>query len=342
MKKFFAKLFLFLSPFILAITVYALLDPFKVIRKYNEYYVSDEIIGVSINRGYVSTCMFDNNNEEYKYDSFILGNSRSIFYEIDDWKQYLPENSACFHFDASGEPLYGIYKKIQYLFNKGSHIANTLIVLDYATLKQTRSSSGHLGIIAPQLEQNRNFIPFHLAFFKAFSRPGFTIAYLDYTISGKIKPYMKRNSFLDDRPVHYNPVANEISFPYFEKLIEEGKYYTSERMKVFFSRDFSEQQYSPESINDQQKMMLSAIRNIFQNQRTNYKIIINPLYDQMKLNEQDLVYLENMFGKEHVFDFSGINEITNDYTNYYEDSHYRPQVARKIMQRIYKGTVNEE
>lgn len=340
-KRFFSRLLIFCSPFVLVIMLYVILDPFKVVRKYACYYISDEIPGVTLNRGYVSTCVFDNQNREYGYDSFIFGNSRSIFYEIDDWKQYLHENSSCFHFDASGESLYGIYRKIQYLFNKKVILVNALIILDYGTLKQINSNKGHLYFLAPQLEENKNLALFHQLSFKAFSNPYFMFAYLDFTFSKKVKPYMNKNHFLDDRPLHYNAETNELSYPYFEKLIAEGRYYTPERMKVFTPREFTGQQYSPVVIEDQQKIMLSAIKTIFQNQNTHYRIIINPLYDQLKLNEQDLIYLENIFGKENVFDFSGINEITNDYTNYYENSHYRPHVARNIMQKIYKNT-NEE
>ena len=49
-------------------------------------------------------------------------------------------------------------------------------------------------------------------------------------------------------------------------------------------------------------------------------------------------YTGNYFleGKQNVFDFSGINFITNDYHNYYENSHYRPHVADYIMKEIYK------
>ena len=42
------------------------------------------------------------------------------------------------------------------------------------------------------------------------------------------------------------------------------------------------------------------------------------------------------FGKENVYDFSGINEFTEDYHNYYEAGHYRPLLGNKLLERIYK------
>jgi hypothetical protein len=46
--------------------------------------------------------------------------------------------------------------------------------------------------------------------------------------------------------------------------------------------------------------------------------------------------LQGIFGKENVYDFSGINEFTEDYHNYYEAGHYRPLLGNKLLERIYK------
>jgi hypothetical protein len=54
------------------------------------------------------------------------------------------------------------------------------------------------------------------------------------------------------------------------------------------------------------------------------------------MNVNDLRYLTNLFGKENVYDFSGINEYTESIYNYYENSHYRPYVADEIMKKLYE------
>ncbi len=328
------KILYFLIPFTLLLLLYVVLDPFKIIRKYDNYY-SGKIQAVTLNRDYVSTATFDQYYSQYQYNSFIFGNSRSIFYEIADWENHISPNSNCFHFDASGESLYGIYKKVKYLDNKNADIKNVLLIIDYATLNQVTPRYDHITILSPQLENNANISSFHLAFLKVFFTPKFMFAYLDYKISGVIKPYMKKGYLLDDRPVNYELKTNELSFPYFEQLIEKGDYYTPERMEVFHERK-THQAYSPKVISDKQKQMLREINDIFEKHKTGFKIVVSPLYDQIKLNESDLTYLHSLFGKENVFDFSGINEITNDFHNYYETSHYRPHVARRIMDLIYQ------
>jgi hypothetical protein len=328
------RVILFCLPFILLLAFYLHLDPFKVIKKYQSYYVSDTERGVSLDKDYVSTCTFENNYPVYRYESFIFGNSRSIFYEIADWKLYIDDHSSCFHFDASGESLYGICKKIKYLEQKNVTVNNALLILDSETLMQTEARKSHLFAISPQLENNKNLISFHLCFIKAFLTPKFTVAYFDYKISQRVKNYMKKGNLLDDRIGHYELATNESSYPLFEELIEKGEYYTRERMKVFYHRD-SIQSYESSAIGEKQKKMLIEIHDVFIKNKTDFKIIINPLYNQRKINEKDFRYLVSLFGKEKVFDFSGINEFTSDYSNFYETSHYRPHVAREILKRIY-------
>ena len=87
--------------------------------------------------------------------------------------------------------------------------------------------------------------------------------------------------------------------------------------------------------------LLSQIHELFVDGNTNYKIVVSPLYDQIKLNPTDKSILDSIFGAENVYDYSGINKYTQDSLNYYESSHYRPRVASQIMNEIYGATEDE-
>ena len=317
--------------FLFFLLLYLIYDPFKVIKKYESYYVSDEIQGVVLNRCYVSTSTFENYNSLHHYNSFIFGNSRSFFYRTSDWKSYLDTCSSCFHFNATAEPLYGMYKKILFLDNNNVDIKNALFITDYGSLYCTTSNIGLLFMISPQLENYKNIYTFHSSCIESFFNIKFLVGYFNFKIRGKID-----DEVLDNRIWHYDLKENELSIPIFEKLIDDGEFYTPERMRVFYDRDLTRQTYSPVVIFDKQKQILQEINDIFKKHNTDFKIIINPLYDQKKINESDLIYLQSLFGKDRVYDFSGINDITNDFHNYYEDSHYRPHVARKILDSIYR------
>jgi hypothetical protein len=326
--KFILKISLLSLPVLVPTAVYFVFDPFKVLYNYQSYYVSGEPSYVTLNRDYVSTETFIHKYPIYKYDSFIFGNSRSIVYEINDWKKYI-SSDRCYHFDATGETVYGIYRKIDYLKKNNIGIKNALIILDYSTLESTSDSRGHLFMKHPVLS-GKNYCLFQLEILKEFFDLQFLGSYLLY------KFFNIKSESLDRTPIEYNSVSNEIKFTFYENIISRNpdEYYLP-KMNLFYTRDTA-QKYSPMIIKDEQKRMLSEISNKLKADNADYKVIINPLYDQLKLNPADAGLLNSIFGKEHVYDFAGINKITEDFRNYYERSHYRPHVARMILSEVYK------
>ena len=61
----------------------------------------------------------------------------------------------------------------------------------------------------------------------------------------------------------------------------------------------------------------------------------------VKINPADKAYLDSLFGANHVFDYSGINDITQSKFNYYERSHYLPRIATRIIREVYTGTTGD-
>ena len=330
---FFSKLYLLSVPIFVLIVFYFITDPFKVVYKYQSYYESGKPSTVILNRDYVCTETFLKNNPVYHYDAFIFGNSRSLFWQVEDWEQYI-HTDRCYHYDASGESLYGIYKKINLLSYRKVPINHAIIILDDETLKNVKNSKGHLLVKHPLLS-GQSWLSFQSEYLKTFFSGKFLPAYIDYKLSHKIKPYMTEDYILDNRPMDYDLKHNEIKFAYFEKIISENRSsYYSPRIKIFYARDL-DQKVSNEVINATQKKMLISIGKILQQNHTSFRIVVNPLYDQMKFNPIDLTFLETVFGKDNVFDFSGIIWITNDKYNYYEESHYRPHISRYLLSVIY-------
>lgn len=81
--------------------------------------------------------------------------------------------------------------------------------------------------------------------------------------------------------------------------------------------------------------MLKKINNLAIDRGTDLRLVIGPLYDQEKLNPSDYQILCDIFGENRVIDFSGINEYTNDISNYYEISHYRPKLCKIVLDSLY-------
>ena len=173
LKKF-ALLFGF--PIILVVGLYVVCDPYKVIRHYDNFYEDQSFAKPDLCRDFVSTRMYEMNKDKYNYDSFIFGSSRSKAYRVDQWKNYLPKGSSCFHYDASGEFLYGIHKKLCYVDSR-SQIKNVLLILDAFCLQNAKKrTNSHLYYVSPQLDGD--LIGFHYRHFLDFIHPGFLSAYI--------------------------------------------------------------------------------------------------------------------------------------------------------------------
>lgn len=339
MKKFIKNTFLFCWPFWGIVIIYIVTDVFKVIYHYNPYH--DLSYCVVVNRAYASTMTYINQNPIYKYDSFILGNSRSMFYEVDTWKQYLPKGSKCMHFDENGGSISGVCDKIIFIDKTGGHINNALLVVDHDLLSCLEQTTGYLFIAPPVLKGYSNVIDFHWQHFKAFLTPEFLLALIDYKTFGEYRPYMKNYITRGHRNT-YIPEYNEFHWTASEKEIAEGVYYDAEHMKVFENVQ-KPGTFSSEILGSQEIDYLRKMKKVFDKHHTSYKIVVSPLYDQIKLNTSTLRILCDIFGEEHIYDFSGVNKWNKDYHNYYENSHYRPNVSAEIMRIVYtKNRQGEE
>lgn len=330
MRQFIKFCILLCLPIVVMVVFYIIEDPYKVIWHYDNYYPLDNVI--SLNRGYVSTMHYINHQKECDFDSFIFGNSRSIAYYEEEWKKYLPISSRCYHFDCFFGSVGDLSGAIKCIDNIGT-LQNALIILDHDILSKTENKDV-INSLPPILKSGKGKLIFHNTYIWPFYKFGFFRAYLDYKIHKEFKPYMI-TYFIDPQwRMGYNPINNEFDWDKTEERIAKGMYYDSETMQGFENAQFPGT-VSRCVLNDERKEMLKEIKGIFDSQKTDYRIVISPIYDQIKINPDDLQFLYDVFGEDHVFDFSGINKWNEDFHNYYETSHYRPCVANEIMQIVY-------
>jgi hypothetical protein len=334
MKSFLLRILVFALPIVALGMLYLAEDPFKVIHKYSNYRPSGQALTVPINPGMVSTSVFEQNQGSADYNSFIFGSSRSMFYQEVDWKKHLPSDARIFHFDASSETIEGILHKLDYAVRSGCEVRNALVIIDANTFESGQLFNEHLFMEDPRLVGYRNLVAFQSAHWMAFLDRGFLKAYADYRITGQAKPYMSAQGVLDHRPFVYDSISNELRYDYYEALIASGEYYTEDRMKPFYERD-GKLRFAAPVITAKSEVLLSSIARQFSSMQTRYFIVISPLYNQIKMNASDVVKLKQIFGEQRVYDFSGVNRFTADYSHYYERSHYRPFVATMVLDSIY-------
>ena len=160
----------------------------------------------------------------------------------------------------------------------------------------------------------QSWITFEGIFLKDFFDVHYLPVYLDYLVSGRVKDYMK--NILHAGPIAYNAKENEIHFYYYDSLIAVNPEVFYNTIVHGFNERPLQKQFSAHEIGETQMKLLENIKNELNRQHTKYRVIVSPAYDQ-------------------VFDFSGINPITQDYRNYYDPRHYRYLVAQQIMDSAY-------
>ena len=326
-----AGIIIILLYFILLLIGYFYFDPFRIIYHYNNY--SGAFI--QLNWDYVSTEMYIQNKGKYNYNSFIFGSSRTIAYSPESWKKHLNASDSPYMFTASVESVYGIYKKLEYLDRTHAKIDNALIVLCRdCSFTNSTNHKGHCWIKDP-VTSGESQLAFHKEFLCAYLTPRFNLSYYTYMLTKTMKPWMMG---IDTRANEYDTVTNQVTMVEWNKeLAKDPIRYYERRKKSFFSRS-GEVTDSVQRIKPEQVYMLYQIARILQKHNTNYKVVISPLYEQVRFSAPDKRILVRLFG-DHLYDFSGKNSFTDPETNYYEDSHYLPKVGDSIMNIIYKSSM---
>ena len=123
-------------------------------------------------------------------------------------------------------------------------------------------------------------------------------------------------------------------------LENEDKYYDFRVKNAVFYPRTNKVQYHKPYIYAAQKKLLINMKRIFKDHKTNFKMVFSPAYDQLTLDTTDLNYLKGLFGKECVYDFSGINDLNMDIHNFYDD-HYKASVANRMMDIIYSSNADD-
>lgn len=319
------KMMLFTIPFWALIALYLYDDPFMVLHKY-DLYDSD----VMLNEHHVGWQIYKNHNDSVHFNSFILGNSCTMAFRCREWEKYLDSGDRAIRLFGNGETIKAISLKLRALDREGAKIKNVLMILDRSSLSHFELRTGPRDILPAAISEANPFIV-QMEFMQAFAMPDFLFPYLKYRITGKVEPDMKlMNPYGRIR----DPKNNDALNPREKQIEQEGEAYWSNRKKEFPERDGTVSIAAP-AIFQRQRIILDEIKEILHRHGTSVRIIISPDYIQRELHADDRKILQNIFGKENVYDFSGINEFTKDYHNYYEAGHYRPLLGNKLLERIY-------
>ena len=313
------------------VAIYFIEDPFKVLYHYDAYAAPDAIAPVNLNDDFVATEVFLNNYKKYNYDSYIFGNSRAKTFHINEWERHI-SSANCFQYAVSNESLYGVEKKIELLDAHGIVMKNALIVMDHFLYEQVEESPAY-----PKhpILSGKSMVQFQINTFEGYFDKNFLIPYICYLFNHKTENASFPGA-LNNIRYRYDARANDaIPVGIDSNIDSDTAAYYNERKRLFYQRD-AVQKYETKTIGRKQIALMINIKAYFDKCKTNYKIVISPMYDQLKTDPTDLAVLTSIFGRNNVYDLSGINDITSDKHNYYEAAHYRMRISNAIMDSIYR------
>jgi hypothetical protein len=336
MKVLIKKSLITFSPFLIFLVFIFYWDPFKIYWDYDNYYQNNRI---GSNREYICLQLFKKKMKTTELNSFIIGSSRSQVFNASIWKNLLGDQKdevRPFHFDASGLGLFRARNIIKYIDKKVKKIDHVLLLVDNEFLSELNYPEGLLYIEPPEIA-GQSIFHYQLTFIKACFDPYFLYYNLVYNTTNRYSenmfkyidrieyPYQSNNETAD---LYYsaNTAIKIDSINYYKKMFER---------KAFYERSPTEI-VSEVIMKDYNRKLINEIADIFKKHQTKVKVIVSPLYTQIKINPADLQFLIDTFGEQNVTDFSGINDITNNIANYYESYHYKYYVATEIMQRVYQ------
>jgi len=266
-----------------------------------------------------------------KYNSFIFGSSRATsVYAC--YLQEKIENSTFFHYSNWNESIGGIERKINLLDSLGYSIDNVVIYLD---TDYTFADEGKCSPFDHYLLTNKSrnaYLASHFnSFFKNLTTDKIKIL-LGLQVHGEVFPNWLSdletndpNHFCSDSMISFygNIDTSHSYIKGMDSLINSGFLYQREL----------EQNYKAKQISPEEQDILCNLKLLLEKHYSNYYIVVTPLYDQYKFAISDQKILSDCFG-ENIYDFSGINDITNDPYNYPDRKHFQPYISKNILDSI--------
>lgn len=327
-----SRLFLLAIPLLTVVALYVVCDPFKVLwpHDFGNYY--DQAAPVEVNRDYASLEIFLRNNPEQRYDSFILGSSRSFPLHVDTWKKFVPGIHP-FHYPAASESLYGMLLKLRYLYANKIPLKHVILEISVHLVDGSlRTSYTH---IVPRLLTGESWLEFQYRFFRWYFRAGFFLKYSLFVLTGgRINLAPQDALAYRSGSVRIDPITNDYFFEAQERELAENEGAFYEKRARHFQRVTG---CFRQVLGPVEKQYLDEIREIFRKNGTDYRIWLPPTYDQICVNPNDIAILKDVFGPDKVFNFTGTNEWTESIRNFYDPTHVRPLIGDKMIEEMYRS-----
>ncbi|MBD5232675.1 MAG: hypothetical protein HDS65_00690 [Bacteroidales bacterium] len=331
---------------LVAVAFYIVRDPFKVVRSYDNYF-PDPVANparVGLNKGVVSLdCYLRNSAEDSSQpiNAIIFGCSVSCYYDADEWASILRDkygdsiNIRAMHFDSSSETPQSLARKVAFLAKRHALPDYALIVLDPIILAGDDNDSPYT-IEPPALEPGlAHFLKFHYTIFRAATNADFLKSLIYADITGQ-PGSIGHNPIFEGQPIVHDPRTNQESIPLWDSIIAANPEEFYNTYPLIPPTDTVT--VSAPVLTEAKVKAFTEIAQNLSAKSTDLKVIVSPNRRGVSLSPVDLQTLQNLFGADHVFDFSASHarDLRTD-TLLYDNTHYRPPFASRLMHSVYRA-----
>lgn len=331
MGKFLKRIILLVAiPILLLLCLYLLTDPFKMLKPFSLQYFD------ATNRDYLSTELFLRNYPTQKYDSYIFGSSRGCGINTYHWLKYLPEGSRQYMFQAWSETLTGMEQKITYIDAVDGEINNAILLIDIpGTFKEPQLSKEALSIKDYKMSGQSVFAYHSILFLDFLQKPSLWCESLVDWLK-KDCPNITFDTISNDWGVG-NSLINVAYMPSKDSLCNCSTISRNAFLNEISMKTEADIVGSRPLITAEFREQLFQIKNVFDKHHTDYRILITPAYcyTNPTINSEDLTVLNDIFGEDRVFNYSGKNALTTDCYNFSDPNHFGLSVGWQIIEDIY-------
>ncbi len=306
MKKFVLKsfIFLFLVAAVMFLPAY-ILDPYNVF-----HYENPRNNGVELNKNFAKTKYILNHQD--LFDSLVFGSSRAGFLDV----SRIPNGSYYNMYSSEAVPAEHV-KTLKILLKHGYCPKNILVLVDDISCFVDPAEHESILYRLPYPDGN------------VFDHMEFYTKYCDAMMLAESIPVMR--SFVDldsDYGNRFRTTGTERLdiTPDWDGLMDGAS-------PSGYWADYYELRVD-EALSDMQELVDLCNAN-----GISLTVATNPLYCVTYKRSAEAGYLEFLRGLAEVTDyygFSSLSDITNNYTCYYETSHYSPYVGHKMIEVIYE------
>ncbi len=307
-------LVLFINMFFVALINY-IVDPFAVFK--SKVFTHQ----LQMNERFVKVDYLQENHQNY--NAYLFGSSRIGVIEPKVFEKYIPQ-SKFYNFTLSSANLYDYLNHLEYFVKEGYEIKTLVVQLDLNDMNYyEKAVDDYLSLSHPSVLDESS------TFFYARYLFGFFPVNLQSTLETNFSQKILKT---------YDLKSGVWSLPLREKdLLSDAKKYVKNQ-KCFYIKNRRVIQYTKEI---QNKKALQEIVNLCKKEKIKLYFFSTPhnknMMDTFVLEDYHR-YLNDIAHITSFYDFSGYNSVTNNNTNYYETSHYRPQVGKLIAAKIFNDS----